>query len=317
MSRELLSAWFGVPAESWPPDHYRLLGLTAGEPDLDLVERRVHERMDEVRRYQVMHPEPATEAMNRLAQAFVCLSDAQQKRAYDATLVPAAPPPPPPPVPPPSPDVPHAWLHTPGEGGPGGAAALVVEPPPAVEVMPPVPVDVVEQAARASPQARHGLATRRALFQRIARTRQVMRSWFALGRFLEDETRQLTRPQAKEMFKLIERIEEELHDFPLMGEAGQPGYLIVTLTRLDKSKTLVNLAPSQREALSRDWKAGLKFLRAHRDYLRDEVRTHRRRGWWEGTVRSFRAVINEQPLAALVLLLALAALGVAVWRQSL
>jgi hypothetical protein len=144
-----------------------------------------------------------------------------------------------------------------------------------------------------------------------------MRSWFALGKFLEDETKQLTRPQAREMYKLIERIEEELHDFPLMGEAGQPGYLIVTLTQLDKSKTLVNLAPSQRESLSRDWKAGLKFLKAHRDYLREETRAQRRHSWAAGTLRAARALLNESPLAALVVLLTLLALGVAVWRNAL
>jgi hypothetical protein len=209
---------------------------------------------------------------------------------------------------------------------PGPGEPLIVEPPLPIEPPPPppppplptpAPVDEVVQAARASPQACQGLATRRALLRRIARTRQLLRSWFALGKYLEDEKKQLTRPQAREMYRLIERIEDELTDFPLMGEAGQPGYLIVTLAQLDKSKTLVNLSPSQRESLSRDWKAGLKFLKAHRDYLREETRTHRRRGWAEGTVRAARALLNESLLAALVVLLALLALGVAVWRNAL
>ena len=47
----------------------------------------VHQRLDSVRRYQMTHPEAATEAMNRLAQAFVCLTEAASKRAYDAELL--------------------------------------------------------------------------------------------------------------------------------------------------------------------------------------------------------------------------------------
>ena len=51
---------------------------------------------DRVRRYQLTHPELATEAMNRLAQALCCLTDPVTKRAYDALLFPerAAPEPP-------------------------------------------------------------------------------------------------------------------------------------------------------------------------------------------------------------------------------
>ena len=64
MDRELLCSWFGLPAEAWPPDYYRLLGLPPGEAAA-LIEQRVHQSR-RGRRYQVMHPEPATEAMNRL-----------------------------------------------------------------------------------------------------------------------------------------------------------------------------------------------------------------------------------------------------------
>lgn len=329
MSRELLSAWFGVPAEDWPPNHYRLLGLNIGEADLGLIEQRVQQRISEIRRYQVKHQEAAEEALNRLAQAFVCLTDTTQKKQYDATLNPIPTPElmptgsrakevtlPLPTEPMDEPTIPHAWLFTPGETGPGAPLAVLVEAPPAAVVVPPPPgvMDEVVQAARNSRQARQGLALRQMLFQRIVRTRQLLRSWHALGHYLEDEARQLTRPQAREMYRLIERIEIELHDFPLMGEVGQPGYLIVTLARLDKSKTLVNLAPTQRESLSRDWKSGLKFLRAHREFLREEVQSHRLRPWWEGTTRTVREILNNQPLAALMVLGSLTALGIAVWR---
>src|SRR5262245_48733497 len=87
MTHELICTWLGLPADVWPPDHYRLLGLSPGESDPNRIEERVHQRLDAVRRYQMAHPDQATEAMNRIAQAFVCLSDPSSKRVYDADLL--------------------------------------------------------------------------------------------------------------------------------------------------------------------------------------------------------------------------------------
>jgi len=87
MTHELICTWLGLPPEEgWPPDHYRLLGLPPGEGNAELIEQRVHQRLDTVRCYQMMHPEQATEAMNRLAQAFVCLTEPAAKKVYDAAL---------------------------------------------------------------------------------------------------------------------------------------------------------------------------------------------------------------------------------------
>src|SRR5262245_31151164 len=146
MSHHLICTWLGLPADSWPPDHYRLLGLEPGETDTALIEQRVHQRLDAVRRYQMMHPEQATEAMNRLAQAFVCLTEPAAKRAYDQALPGARPPivPPLPPVPPKvepraEPRDPLIWLYTVGVPGPGNDI-----PPPPVRLPPPAapPEDV-------------------------------------------------------------------------------------------------------------------------------------------------------------------------------
>ena len=87
MSHELICSWLGLPPDNWPPDHYRLLGLEPGESDPERIEQRVHERLEIVRRYQLIHPEQVTEAMNRLAQAFVCLTDPKAKRGYDTALL--------------------------------------------------------------------------------------------------------------------------------------------------------------------------------------------------------------------------------------
>src|SRR5438094_7222583 len=87
MTHELICTWLGLPPEEgWPPDHYRLLGLPPGEGNPELIEQRVHQRLDSVRAYQMTHPEEATEAMNRLAQAFVCLTEPAARQIYDASL---------------------------------------------------------------------------------------------------------------------------------------------------------------------------------------------------------------------------------------
>jgi hypothetical protein len=83
MKHDKICAWLGLPAGAWPPDHYTLLGLNPGEQDVARIEQHVHDRLAKLRCYQLSHPEQATEAMNRLAQAFMCLTDAQAKRTYD------------------------------------------------------------------------------------------------------------------------------------------------------------------------------------------------------------------------------------------
>jgi len=83
---DLLRSWLGLPPGPWPPDHYALLGLRPGEADPAAVEPRVLDRMDTLRRHQLLHPELVTEGMNRLAQALICLSAPAAKAAYDAEL---------------------------------------------------------------------------------------------------------------------------------------------------------------------------------------------------------------------------------------
>jgi len=80
MNQGLLCRWLSVDAKAWPPDPCTLLGLPQGSSDLAQIEKCVHERMARLRCYQLSHPEEATEGMNRLAQAFVCLSEAAARR---------------------------------------------------------------------------------------------------------------------------------------------------------------------------------------------------------------------------------------------
>src|ERR1700758_4317530 len=84
MDSKILCNWLGIT--NWPPDHYALLGLNPGEGDVARIEHQVHERMSKLRCYQLSHPEEATEGMNRVAQAFICLTETLSKQSYDQTL---------------------------------------------------------------------------------------------------------------------------------------------------------------------------------------------------------------------------------------
>jgi hypothetical protein len=138
MSHDLICAWLGLPVGVWPPDHYSLLGLKPGENDPDRIEESVHQRLDAVRRYQMTHPEQATEAMNRIAQAFVCLSEPASKRVYDVGLLgPAA--------------------EAPADGGPGAEdrdPLVLVYNPASDQPAPPVRVTYDPAAEHAAPPVR-------------------------------------------------------------------------------------------------------------------------------------------------------------------
>jgi hypothetical protein len=375
MDHDLICSWLGLPPGTWPPDHYRLLGLQPGESNTALIEQRVHERLDAVRCYQITHPEQATEAMNRLAQAFVCLTEPTAKKTYDAQLgisappspaeTPASPPTratpvPPSPPPPPAPQAPPLdWLSSPpfpslpaapppvsapvlnyaatppplpilpmtGEtSGPpavtGEMPVSAAELPMAIPVPPPLPVgpplepvDPVLETAQSGP-ARRGIATKRRLYQRIVHTRRLLRLWNELGKYISSPKRRLNRStEGPELVRLLHEITGLLKQFPpLLGEAGQPGYLVLALTHVDTVKVFQSFSPHQREALSRDWGVGVKLLTAHCDFLRQELRALRRRSWRQRFLRASWALIVEQP-GTVLLLLALLAINVALWRS--
>jgi hypothetical protein len=389
MNHELICRWLDLPDKDWPPDHYRLLGLPAGEADVHQIEQRVHERLATVRPNQLAHPEQATEAMNRLAQAFVCLTDPKAKAAYDAqflskpvpTVKPVGPAParrpasqaqPVPPVPsvavvelPPtsvptgaSPD-PLAWLYGPWTGMPGdtpppsrtlteidlkptepdvplvfpielpapGSTMLLPPPVPVLPAMPATPaiptslpaepVDPLVETARSSTHARRGLGTKRGLYHRIARTRELLCAWEQAGKYFKVRRKLSRRSEAADLIRQLNTIRELVREFPpILGRAGQPGYLVMALARQQMIvQTFQSLLPSQREVLARDWEAGYTLLTAHRQFLRQELRHLRRKSWLGQGLRVVRAVLNEHP-GWILLVLALAALFVALYNTA-
>src|SRR5262249_824391 len=151
---------------------------------------------------------------------------------------------------------------------------------------------------RSSRAARRGLGTKRALYQRIVCTRQLLHAWEQAGRYLAWPKKRLNKAaDAAELVRLMGEIQELLRSFPpLLAEAGQPGYLVLTLARQQAVvPTFQTLISSQREALARDWWAGRELMEAHRDYLRKEVRGMRKKRAWGWTVRAVLAFLTDQP----------------------
>lgn len=81
MNAKILCTWLGLADKQWPPDHFALLGLPPGMSDMVQIEKTVQDRMAKLRCYQLSHPDEATEGMNRVAQAFICLMEAAARPA--------------------------------------------------------------------------------------------------------------------------------------------------------------------------------------------------------------------------------------------
>lgn len=366
MSHELICTWLGLAPEGWPPTHYGLLGLPTAEADVQKIEERVHERLLLLRQYQLNHPDQATEAMNRVAQAFACLTDPEAKKSYDASVLSPGPQPmPEPAAPEPEPFVitseepdPLAWLFGPwGQAGlndgseatgaqaipeefatePAKAVDWSKEPPPPrlapaqpATATPPAAAapetpsaevrrqrELIEAAARYSRLARRGIGTQRALYFRIAQTRELIWHWKEAGKYLGKPNKRLTRlSEATELSRHLAGIMEILPEFPpLLGNAGQPGYLVIVLARQPLIvPTFRSLRLEQREILAQHWQTGYDLLLQHRRFLREELRKVRTKTTMGRWLRAAYAAVADQP-EALLLLLALIALNLALWSH--
>jgi hypothetical protein len=366
MSQELICGWLGLSAGGWPPDHYRLLGLSPGENNPTLIEERVHQRLDMVRCYQMTHPEAATEAMNRIAQAFVCLTEPTSKRVYDIELLGSAAPETAaesqtgtatldpllatedrdplvlvynptsqdtaPPIrlqydpanenaaPPirlqydPANDRAAPPIRRPQPAAPAPEAIPVVvevaEVPVAIPVVEAVPVAEAAPVVEAAPVPvrRRGLEAHRQLYRRLVQTRRLIDQWNRAGQYLASPKRRLTRvADFNQLQSILAEIRQTLRSFPpLLGEAGQAGYLVLALLQLSSPTTLQSLEPGQRESLSRDWQAGQQVLRSHLEFLRQEARTFHNRTFPQLLGGIIRKTTWENPGRILIALAVLA-----------
>jgi hypothetical protein len=79
--------WLGIPPSEQPTNHYRLLGITLFETDLDVIDHAADRQMAHVRTFQAgRHGALSQQILNELASARLCLLDPQRKAAYDQQL---------------------------------------------------------------------------------------------------------------------------------------------------------------------------------------------------------------------------------------
>ena len=79
--------WLGIPPKDQPPNHYRLLGVELFEPDPDVIDAAVEQKMLFVNQCAMgSHVEHSQRLLNELSLARVCLLNPTQKARYDAEL---------------------------------------------------------------------------------------------------------------------------------------------------------------------------------------------------------------------------------------
>lgn len=310
MNQELLCSWLSLPGSTWPPDPYALLGVAPGETDLQKIERHVHDRLAKLRCYQLAHPEEATEGMNRLAQAFICVSEAANKaaaasahaaapkaakpRIHDDTAIlqkttldwrTAAPP--------------VRGAAAPAKMG-DSASVLVAKP----LVAPPAPPDAAEQAAALaaelarSPEASAGLATLADVVMRVEQTRSLLTAWLAVGTQLHRPIRKPPTAVERALFAhQLATIRAVTDTYPaFVGQPGKPGYRVAALARLAMTYDMFkNMDPRQREDLLRDWDTARRVLLEHRKYLRRQFASLRHKGLLGRVLRFVRTTVTDHP----------------------
>lgn len=331
----LVSSWLTLPPGPWPPDHYALIGLPRGTGDLADIEDRVLGRMELLRPHQLLHPDPVTEGMNRLAQALVCLTDPVARAAYDRGLgIPAAPfevvedeP------------LPFAEvMFEPGLRPPGEpqqlAYEVVWEPEPD-----PLPYEVVPDAPRRGPPPLPPAfevvpddaaepeflpvapppapVNRRAVYRRLAALRRARRAWENLRPVLGDPTEALATPVAVLLF--VRALAEARAALPgaakVIRGPGAPGGTVAALVRLPHALHAVRvLIPSQRQAVALDWRRGYEALDRERARLRDLALVARPRHHTAAPVRLMRELRRTPEWCLLAL--GLAALLFALLRRN-
>ncbi|MEX0678202.1 MAG: hypothetical protein WD063_14055 [Pirellulales bacterium] len=79
--------WLGIPPNEQPPNYYRLLGITAFETDLDVIDHAADRQMAHVRTFQSgRNAGLSQQILNELAGARVCLLNPRRKADYDVLL---------------------------------------------------------------------------------------------------------------------------------------------------------------------------------------------------------------------------------------
>jgi hypothetical protein len=350
MTHEKLRGWLKLPDGPWPPNHYALIGLEPGAGTPDEIEAHVLERLELLRRYQLPHPDEATEGMNLLARALDTLTDPEARKKYDRSLglkvarpldapaaeedlfadlfpgvplLPAAPEGPAPTVAD-EPILPEAIVLPPMEDEPD----IDDEPEFVDEVEPPrlpdaILLPVLPPVARlAEPERRDDRparprSPRREIYADLARVRKVLRIWERARPYLTDIDRTIAR--RTDTLALMGCLAELRPLLPtvsdLIASGQRPGGIVATLARQRLMfDTLRSLLPSQREALAKDFRAAHYRLAGYYDDLRDEARRMSERDWTRSVGRPLVKYLADHP-EWLLLPVALTVLAVALVRS--
>jgi len=82
-----LHKWLGIPANEQPPNHYRLLGISLFESDLDVIDAAADKHLAYLHNFaNGEHGREAEQLANQLSRVRLQLIDPEQKAAYDAQL---------------------------------------------------------------------------------------------------------------------------------------------------------------------------------------------------------------------------------------
>ena len=341
MNQEMLCTWLGLPKTGWPPDACTLLGLPPGSHELPTIELRVQELMAKLRCYQISYPEEATEGMNRLAEAFLSLTETNGK--HTAIEAPAK-------LPPPLPvrevrdetfisnkvDTKIDWRNEPPpvrgavvEAHDAAEAPEVVEEHESSEpilvarpfVAPAKPhrreIDwhQVRALATDSDEATSNLGTLDAVIARVELTRRLLHLWDKLGKHLHALPKKTSAKESELFASRLAGIADVMRAYPaILGQPGRPGYRVIVQARLKLPLASVRaLTEEPRAELLFDWQAGRQVLLAHRRYLRQMFKSMRHRSTVGLMLHAIRAALNDYPWLTLLGVAMLAAvIGVAV-----
>lgn len=84
---DVYSEWLGIEAKNRPLNHYQLLKLKQFEDNTGVIRKNYRQLNAHVRKYATGdYLEESQALLNELAKAMLCLTDAQRKADYDASL---------------------------------------------------------------------------------------------------------------------------------------------------------------------------------------------------------------------------------------
>ena len=349
MSQEKLRGWLKLPDGPWPPNHYALIGMKPGEGSPVEIESLVLERLELLRRYQLPHPDEATEGMNLLARALDTLTDPEERLKYDAklglkaparveepaplvhdtlnTLFPGLPPLPSltgrrPFVFDEEPILPEAILlpEVEYEANIDDEPEFLDEPALPAAILLPVPPPIArldDSKAREERRSLRPKSPKREVYADLARVRKVLRIWErARPLFGDVEQTFLRRTEMLALMSCLAELRPLLSTVPdLIATGRRPGAIVAALARQRLMfDTLRSLLPDQREALAKDFRGAHYRLAGYYDELRDEVSRMNQQTWMRSTGRPMLRYLANHP-EWLILPLGILALIVSVVRS--